>query len=558
MNGRPRLCGELHYARIARGDWGARLHMAAAMGCDAVSTYVFWNRHERTPGSCDFTGQNDVAAFVRMAAESGLDVVLRPGPYVCAEWDFGGLPAWLVAAGPIPVRSTDERFMNPARRWLRRLGDELAPLLRSNGGPIVAVQLENEYGAFGDDQQYLRALRDALGDAGFGEAACFTIDQPEDLARGALDGVPAAVTFGPGGLARAAAALEALRPGAPKICGEYWAGWFSHWGEPDSPDDAALQAQELAQMLDGGWSVNLYMLHGGTNAGFWNGANLDGAPPRYRPTITSYDYRAAIDEAGRPTPKFFLFRAIAQRHATAPLGAIPPAPETIDVPEFALCERAPIDALLHDGVAAAHPPSFESLDADFGYVLYRTRLSPASGTLEAEGLRDFAAVAIDGAPAGVFDRRSDRLRLRAEVPHACRLELLVENCGRVNYGRELGEASKGVRAVFWQGRELLNWEAFALPLDDLAPLRFGAPPGAGPAFFRGRFELSRAAPTFFDVSRLGKGVLFVNGNCAGRFWNVGPQRHRYVPGGWMRAGRTKAIVFGLMPAPSVTLRGERR
>lgn len=558
MTNRPTLCGEIHYARVARADWPARLRMAAAMGCEAVSTYVFWNRHERAPERYDFTGDNDVAEYVRLAGRAGLRVVLRPGPYVCAEWDFGGLPPWLIADGPVPVRTADERYMHPVRRWLRRLGDELAPLQRPFGGPIAAVQLENEYGAYGDDKAYLAALRAALDDAGFGASPQFTIDQPDDLARGALDGVPAAVTFGPGGLQRATRALDALRPGAPKICGEYWAGWFSHWGETPAPDDAALQARELARMLADGWSVNLYMLHGGTNSSFWNGANLDGAPPRYRPVTTSYDYHAAIDEAGRPTPKYFFFRAIAQRRACAPLPALAAVPPTIDVPEFALSESAPLDALLRDCKRAVRPPAFEAIGGGFGYVLYRTTLPAGTGTLEIEDLRDFAAVSLDGVCAGYLDRRLGSAHLPLRAPRACRLELLVENCGRVNYGPALGDAWKGLRAVFWQGRELLDWEGFALPLDDLAALRFTASPAPAPAFFRGSFELSPAGGTFFDVSGLGKGVLFVNGNCAGRFWNVGPQRHLYVPGTWLREGRNEAVVFDLMPAETMTLRGERR
>lgn len=558
MTARPRLCGEIHYARVPRTQWESRLRLAAAMGCEAVSTYVFWNRHERTPDTYRFEGNDDVAHYVRLAARAGLGVVLRPGPYVCAEWDFGGLPAWLIAGGPIAVRTVDERYMTPVRRWLRRLGEELAPLQDASGGPIVAVQLENEYGAYGDDKKYLSALRDALDDAGFGASPYFTIDQPGDLARGALDGVPAAVTFGPGDLDRAARALDALRPNSAKICGEYWAGWFSHWGEPPPPDDPELQARELAQMLGEGWSVNLYMLHGGTNTAFWNGANLDGPPARYRPATTSYDYRAAIDEAGRPTPKYFLFRAVAQRHARAPLASIPALPPTIDVPDFALDERAELASLLRDGVRAQRPPSFESLGIAFGYVLYRTDLYGGSGVLEIGNLRDFTAVAIDGVPAGCLDRRLGPARLRMDVGRPCRLELLVENCGRVSYGPALEDAWKGVAAVTWQGRELRDWEAFALPLDDLSALRFSAAPGMGPAFFRGAFELSDAAATFFDVSRLGKGVLFVNGNCAGRFWNVGPQRHLYVPGEWLRVGRNEAVAFDLMPQAEMSLSGERR
>jgi beta-galactosidase len=238
--------------------------MARAMGLNAISTYVFWNRHEQYEGRYEFDGENDVAQFIHLAQEHGLDVILRPGPYVCAEWDFGGLPAWLLKDGPIAVRTTDERFMEPVRRWLKRLGEELAPLQRAHGGPIVAVQLENEYGAFGTDRGYLAQLRASLEDAGFKESPMFTIDQPGDLANGAVDDLPIAVTFAPGDPGSQFASVHALRPGVPLLCGEYWAGWFDHWGEPHARLDDAQQARDLQWMLAQGVSVNMYMFHGGT------------------------------------------------------------------------------------------------------------------------------------------------------------------------------------------------------------------------------------------------------------------------------------------------------
>jgi beta-galactosidase len=310
------VCGEMHYPRIPREYWRARLELAFAMGLDAISTYVFWNLHEPQPETYDFSGANDVAAFVREAASCGLGVVLRPGPYVCAEWDLGGLPSWLLAQPAIALRTTDPSYMVPVRRWLRRLGSELAPLQRANGGPIVAVQLENEYGAFGEDAAYLRSLRGALDDAGFAASPYYTIDQPGDLARGALDGVPIATTFGVGDGEKTIAAARAVRPDERPIVGEYWAGWFDHWGDVHARCDDAEQTRELAWLLAEGCSVNVYMLHGGTNFAFTSGANLSEDRP-YEPVTTSYDYLAAIDESGRPTPKFFAFprhRCLARRN----------------------------------------------------------------------------------------------------------------------------------------------------------------------------------------------------------------------------------------------------
>ncbi|MBV8148023.1 MAG: beta-galactosidase, partial [Candidatus Eremiobacteraeota bacterium] len=311
----PIVSGEMHYPRIPRDYWRARLEMAHAMGVDAISTYVFWNVHEPRPGLYDFHGERDVGEYVRLAAACGLDVILRPGPYVCAEWDFGGLPAWLLNAPDLRIRTTAESFMRPVRTWLQRLGQELAPLQRAYGGPIVAVQLENEYGAYGEDTAYLHALRAALDAAGFGVSPYYTIDQPRDLARGALPDLPMAATFAPGDPERDLAELRRLRAQSPPICGEYWAGWFDRWGEPHQQRDEAQQARDLAWMLENRCSLNLYMLCGGTNFGFFNGANAS-ADEAYAPVTTSYDYLAAIDEAGRPTRKYFSFRdAIARQRA---------------------------------------------------------------------------------------------------------------------------------------------------------------------------------------------------------------------------------------------------
>src|SRR5579872_3461847 len=341
------VSGELHYPRIPPEYWRDRLRMARAMGLNAISTYVFWNRHEPEPGRFDFTGENDVASFIRLAQEEDLRVVLRPGPYVCAEWDFGGLPAWLLRDGPIPIRSTHEKFMTPVRSWLARLGETLAPLQQARGGPIIAVQLENEYGAFTSDRAYLLALRAALTDAGFGESPLFTIDQPGDLAAGSLDDVPIAVTFAPGNPAHIFERLHALRPDAPLLTGEYWAGWFDHWGEYREPLDRTVQEHDLEWMLARGASVNVYMFHGGTNFGFWNGANSDREHP-YQTTTTSYDYEAALDEAGRPTPKYYAFRDVIERATKTAARPVPPSPRTIDVAEFELADAAPFSAVLRE------------------------------------------------------------------------------------------------------------------------------------------------------------------------------------------------------------------
>ena len=554
------VSAEMHYARIPRAYWQARLKMAYAMGCNAMSTYVFWNIHEPSPGAFDFEGENDVAAYVLEAARCGLDVILRPGPYVCAEWDFGGLPAWLLDGREISIRTAAESYMAPVRTWLSRLGEELAPLQRSRGGPIVAVQLENEYGAFGNDRVYLEAMRDALDAAGFGDSPYFTIDQPQHLARGSLEGVPVAATFGPGNAQRDLGAIRALRPGAPLWCGEYWAGWFDHWGDPHERRDDALQAQELVWMLSQDAAVNIYMFHGGTNFGFNNGANADDERS-YKPTTTSYDYLAALDEAGRPTSKYFAFReAIAAGTKIAPR-PVPPAPRTIDVAPFELQLSAPVEDLLGKPVQTQHPRSMEVFGQSFGYTLYRTTLPLAGeGTLDFELVRDFITVSIDGVVVGRLDRRTNETSLACTVPRAgATLDVLVENCGRVNYGPLVPGERKGLVApVRFNGAELLDWTVAPLDFANIWNAGFGYESRPGPALYRGRFALDRRdlADTFFDLSSLQKGVLFVNGRNAGRYWNAGPQRSLYVPGAWLRPVN-EIVAFDVYGAEHAFIRGTR-
>ena len=327
LDGKPLqiISGELHYERIPREYWRDRLKKARAMGLNTISTYVFWNVHEPKPGVYDFTGSLDVAAFVRTAQEEGLYVILRPGPYACAEWDLGGLPAWLLADPNIVLRSADEKFLGPAERWLQRLGRELAPLQITHGGPIIAVQVENEYGSFGNDHAYMKRILAALQNAGLGEVLLYTADGGDELPAGTLPDIHAVVNFGPGEAKAEFAKLQKFRPGRPMMSGEYWDGWFDHWGEKHQTTDAAQQAQELDWILSQGYSINLYMFHGGTSFGFMNGANWD--HKNYEPDVTSYDYDSPVSESGALTKKYFAFRDVIAKHR--PGVAIPDPPAAL-------------------------------------------------------------------------------------------------------------------------------------------------------------------------------------------------------------------------------------
>lgn len=573
LAGRPLqiISGEMHYARVPRAYWRDRFRMARAMGLNTISTYVFWNLHERTPGTFDFSGQYDVAEFVREAGEAGLHVILRPGPYVCAEWELGGYPAWLLADTAMVLRSNTARFTTPASRWLDRLGRELAPLLSSRGGPIVAVQVENEYGSFDKDSAYMAWQRDALLHAGFTDVLLYTADGDVQLPSGSLPGLPAVVNFGTGEADSAFARLARFRPNAPRMSGEYWAGWFDQWGQKHASSNARRQAQELEWMLAHGHSVNLYMFHGGTTPGFMNGANIDGT--NYRPQTSGYDYDAALDESGRPTPKYFAFRDIIAKHTGRALPDVPTITPPIAIPELTLTEHAALFDNLPLPVRTDRPRTMEALGQSYGYVLYRTAIPAArAGVLRVRDVRDYAQVYVNRALVGTLDRRLKQDSLMLTIPAGATLDILVENSGRVNFRKELRTERKGItRDVTFGGVELTGWEMFSLPMASVPAPRFAAAsrsstadtrPSNGtsiavstvPAYWRGSFTLSRTGDTFLDTRSLGKGTVWVNGHHLGRYWGIGPQQTLYVPGVWLRAGRNEIVVFELIAAPGTVLR----
>jgi beta-galactosidase len=552
------ISGEMHYARVAREYWRARLKMARAMGLNTVSTYVFWNVHEPSPGVYDFSGNKDVAAFIRMAQEEGLNVILRPGPYSCAEWELGGFPAWLLKDPNILLRSTDPKFLEPARRWLLRLGQEVAPLQSARGGPIIAVQVENEYGSFDKDKVYLAAIRDALRTAGFTDSLLYTADGPEELPDGTLPDLPAVANFGPGDAKKELDILEKFRPGAPQMIGEWWAGWFDHWGRPHHVTDGEAEAKELDWILEHGYSINFYMFHGGTTPGFMNGANNDN--DGYWPETSSYDYSAPLDESGRPTKKYYLFRDVIARRTGQELIPVPPVSETVEIPQIELRQVAPLFANLPAPIVSQKPGSMESLGQSYGYILYRTQLSgPVSGDLAISDVRDYAQIYVNGRLVGTLDRRLGQSRLSVQIPEGkAQLDILVENTGRINFSKALQQERKGItHSVLLNGKELTGWQVFRLPMqaEDMEHLHFGLQPDAGPAFYRGKFDLSQTGDTFLDLRNWSKGTIWVNGHQLGRFWDIGPQGTLYLPGPWLRNKGNEVVVFDLKPQNKPVLKG---
>jgi len=558
LDGKPFqiISGEMHTARIPRAEWRNRLRMAKAMGLNAVTAYVFWNEHEAQSGVFDFSGQHDVAEFIRMAQSEGLYVILRPGPYVCAEWEWGGYPAWLLKQRGIVVRSSDPKFMEPAKRWLTRLGRELAPLQVGNGGPILAVQVENEYGSFGSDHAYMEQIHQALIDAGFTKSLLYTADGADELSNGSLPELLAVINFGPGEAKGEFAKLHKLRPGGPFMSGEYWAGWFDHWGEEHHTTDPHAQADEFAWMLAQGYSVSLYMFHGGTSFGWMNGANYDNK--KYEPDVTSYDYDAPLDESGRPTPKYAMFReAIAKATGVTP-PPVPAVEPTIAVPAFHLDAAASLWPALPKPVESPEPLSMEDLDQAYGYILYRTVIdAPIRGDLVLDELHDYARIYVNGALIGSLDRRLGQNRLAVDLkePHT-RLDILVENSGRINFSTELRGERKGItKQVTLASKPLTGWQIFSLPMQNTRQLSYGNVDCTGPCFYRGSFNLDKVGDTFLATESFSKGFVWVNGHELGRIWSIGPQKALFLPGAWLRQGSNDVVVFDLDGGSGKTLEG---
>jgi len=559
LDGKPFqiISGEMHYPRIPREYWHARFRLAKSMGLNTVTAYVFWNEHEQRPGVFDFSGQRDVAEFIREAQSAGLYVILRPGPYVCAEWEWGGYPAWLLKEHGIVVRSTDPKFMEPTRRWLLRLGKELAPLQIGNGGPIIAVQVENEYGSFGNDHSYMEQIHRDLLDAGFNKALLYTADGPEFIPNGSLPELPAVINFAPGNARQAFEALHKLRPEGPFMAGEWWDGWFDYWGGPHHTTDAKSQADELEWILRQGYSISIYMFHGGTNFGWMNGANMDKTP--YRPDVTSYDYDAALDESGRPTLKYSLFRqAIAKATGVtaAPTPAVGPA---IELPAAKLSQAVSLWQSLPQPVHSDHPLTMEDLDQAYGYILYRTTIAePVAGDLVLDEVHDYALIYANGTLLGSLDRRLEQNRLHVDLKEPnTRLDILVENTGRVNFTVAIRGESQGItKQVMLGGKLLSDWQIYSLPMENTGKLAFRATDCTGPCFYRGTLQVDRVADTFLEASGFTKGFVWVNGQPLGRIWDIGPQKTLYLPGPWLHLGANDVIVFDLEGVPGGSVAGK--
>ena len=588
LDGKPFqiIAGEMHFARIPKEYWRPRLKMARAMGLNAVSTYVFWNYHEPEPGTFDFTTESrNISEFIRIAQEEGLLVIVRPGPYACAEWEFGGYPWWLLKDKNLVVRGKDQKFLEACESYLKRLGSEIASLQITRGGPIIMVQVENEYGSFGDDKEYIGKMRDFIREAGF-DVPLYTADGPGQCRNGYVEDVLPAIN----GEDKAQSLRDTVNKWnhgkGPYFSPEFYPGWLDHWGEQHSVVPVDDFIGSYGALLSDGISVSLYMFHGGTNFGFTSGANYGG---HYQPQPTSYDYDAPLDEAGRPTPKYDKLREVIQKHLAAematsrvspatsgvppatlhvspaipdvPLPDVPPKNPVIAIPRFDLTEAVSLFDALPDPIRSAKILSMEDAGQGEGYIVYRTTLNQqGENSLVLDELRDYGIIYLNGKKVASLDRRHKQKRLAINVTSVpAVLDVFVENGGRINYGRELADNRKGITdKILMDGKELTGWEIFRLPMQNLSMLRFTHKDVSSvPAFHRGIFDLKKTGDVFLDMSGWGKGCVWVNGHNLGRFWYIGPQQTLYCPGVWLREGVNELVVFELEDKGQRSVQGIR-
>ena len=541
LDGRPHqvISGTLHYFRIHPEHWADRIRTAKAMGLNTIETYVAWNAHEPVRGEWDATGWNDLGRFLDLIAAEGLHAIVRPGPYICAEWHNGGLPVWLTSTPGIGIRRSEPQFVEAVSEYLRRVYEIVAPRQIDRGGNVVLVQIENEYGAYGSDKDYLRELVRVTKDAGI-TVPLTTVDQPMPwmLEAGSLPELHLTGSFG----SRSAERLATLRehqPTGPLMCSEFWDGWFDWWGSIHHTTDPAASAHDLDVLLAAGASVNIYMVHGGTNFGTTNGANDKG---RFDPIVTSYDYDAPIDESGHPTAKFHAFREVIAKYAPVS-GDVPPARPAAPAFEVALTAEGEWMPPAQDAEPTDAPQTFEQLGHLGALVRYDVDLPALSGSravLTAEEVRDLAWIEVDGVRVGRLSRALNERVLA--IPAGTRLTVVVEDQGRVNYADRLGEAKGLIGPVTLDGSPLTGWVSTPVDVTVVAGAGGG---GIGRAAFRGSFDLDAPADLFLDTSAWGKGYAFVNGFFLGRYWRTTPQNTLYVPGPATRAGANEIVVLEL-------------
>ena len=562
LNGKPFVvkAAEIHYPRIPRPYWEHRIKMCKALGMNTVCIYIFWNIHEQKEGEFDFTGNNDIAEFCRLAKKNGMYVIVRPGPYVCAEWEMGGLPWWLLKKKDIKLREQDPYFMQRVEIFEKEVGKQLAPLTIQNGGPIIMVQVENEYGSYGKDKPYVSAIRDIVRKSGFDKVSLFQCDWSSNFLNNGLDDLTWTMNFGTGAnIDEQFKRLGEVRPNAPKMCSEFWSGWFDKWGARHETRPAKDMVEGIDEMLSKGISFSLYMTHGGTSFGHWAGANS----PGFQPDVTSYDYDAPINEWGQATPKFYELQKTMAKYndggkklPAQPKAAMP----LISVPEFKLTEYKPLSYGIAESKESNSPLTFEDMDMGWGTMIYETSVPAIQGTSTLTGdFHDFAQVYVNGKYVGKIDRVKNEKSLELPaMPQGANLTIVVEGMGRINFGRAIKDY-KGIIGNVTISTQNDNcdialtptqWTNSTIP-DDYAraaevlgmntnKMR-GLETKAG--YYRGYFNINKVGDTFINMESFGKGQVYVNGHALGRFWHIGPQQTLYLPGCWLKKGKNEVVVL---------------
>lgn len=551
------LSGAMHYFRIPREYWKDRLLKLKECGLNTVETYTCWNLHEKEEGVFDFEGMLDIGEFIRQATELGLSVILRPGPFICGEWDMGGIPAWMLKYCDSTLRTSDPVYLSRIRRYLTELFDRVREHFSGNGGNIIMVQIENEYGSYGNDKEYLNAIKEMYDELGVC-STYFTSDGPcySMLGGGSVDGVLSVGNFGSDPKSRVSVMRE-LRPDEPFMCGEYWCGWFSYWGkEARAVRDSSEIAADIDAFFDLDASFNIYMFHGGTNFGFLNGANTFEGDTDY--DVTSYDYGSPLSEAGDRRAMYYAIRDVIEKRT----GYVPPITakesEKRAYGRVTLTEKAELFDNL-DAIGKPHksvaPECMEEYGQSFGYILYRNEaLGPMDGgAMQMDYIRDRANVYFNGEYKATYTQ-SDKTVASSpavlgglSVGEKTVIDILCENMGRTNYGPFIADR-KGIKSVRFGWRQQFGWTAYTLPMDDLCGLKFEKTGGADglmhPCFYRGYLDIEEEpCDTFLRLDGFTKGFVSINGFNLGRFWSVGPQQTLYIPAKVLKKGRNEIIVF---------------
>lgn len=560
LNGKPFTIysGEMHYPRVPSEYWKHRLQMMKAMGLNTVTTYVFWNYHEESPGKWNFSGEKDLKKFIKTAQEVGLYVIIRPGPYVCAEWEFGGYPWWLQKDKNLEIRTDNEAFLKQCENYINELAKQIIPLQINNGGPVIMVQAENEFGSYVAQRKdisleqhrtYSHKIKDLLVKSGL-SVPFFTSDGSSLFKGGSIDGaLPTA--NGESDIEVLKKVVNEYHGGkGPYMVAEYYPGWLDHWAEPFPKVSTEEVVKQSELYIKNGVSFNYYMIHGGTNFGFTSGANYD-KDHDIQPDMTSYDYDAPITEAGWATPKYNALRTIFQQINKEKLPEVPKAPKIITFKNIQFSKTAALFDLIkkQSPVKADQPRTFEDLGMGHGYVLYRRKFEKnEKGKLEIKGLRDYANIYVNGVWKGELNRYYKKYDLDIDIRSGDVLDILVENMGRINYGAQIVHNLKGIISpVTISEKEIVqNWEMFSLPFDKMPEITANSKSIAlkTPVIKEAHFHLNETGDTFLDMRNFGKGIVFVNGRNIGRYWSkVGPQLTLYVPGVWLKKGENTIQVF---------------